>query len=450
MSARPRGPWAAVGGTALVKVLVLGLSGVLGIVTSRLILSHFGEAAYAQYGLISALPNLLPFADLGIGAAVVNAIAESADPRRDVVVRRTMTSALRILLCSGGVIAVVSVVLGVTGVWPAILGDDLLPGTGAVAMWSMVLFGLALPFTIGQRTLIGLGRNPAQIATQALVAPFIMLAVVVTLAAGWSGTVLPLWSYVAAALVSVLCFLIARRLLGPQLGASVRDVPRRRAVPGVRVMHVAGPMLVQMIALPIAMQTDRLLLSHLATTTELARYNLASQFFGIVLQTISAAGVALWPIFAKHRSTGTIRSPFAAMWAFTGAALLVAGVLCAVLPWLTAFVSDGRITLPWQLVVAFVAFVAVQAAKYPLGMYMTDAAGLRFQVPPILVLVPANLALSWALIGPLGAAGPVVGSTVTVLLCQVLPNVWYVRRDLRRRREAASAQDVLAETASTE
>jgi hypothetical protein len=50
--------------------------------------------------------------------------------------------------------------------------------------------------------------------------------------------------------------------------------------------------------------------------------------------------------------------------------------------------------------------------------------------------VPLNLGLSWVLIAPFGAAGPILGSAVAVLLCQVLPNLWYVRRDLRRRRMA--------------
>jgi len=440
MSAGTRGPWAAVGGTAGVKVVVLGLSGLLGIITSRMIITNFGEPAYAQYGLISALPNLLPFADLGIGAAVVNAIAESANPAKDALVRRTLTSALRILLVSGGLIAATSVVLGVTGAWPHILGEGVLPGAGTIAMVCLVIFGLALPLTVGQRTLVGLGRNPAQIATQALVAPFILVAVTITVAVDASdGSALPVYSYVAAALVSVLCFLIANKALSSGIVAAFRDVPRVQAVPGVRVMHVAGPMLVQMVALPIAMQTDRLLLSHLATTSELAQYNLASQFFGIVLQTIAAAGVALWPIFARDRSTATVRSPFSMAWVFAGASVAVAGLLCAVLPWLTEFVSGGEIVLGPALVISFVAFVAVQGAKYPLGMYMTDARGLRFQVPPILVLVPLNLGLSWWLVEPLGAAGPVIGSTVAVLVCQVIPNVWYVRRDLRRRRDAAEA-----------
>jgi Na+-driven multidrug efflux pump len=76
-------------------------------------------------------------------------------------------------------------------------------------------------------------------------------------------------------------------------------------------------------------------------------------------------------------------------------------------------------------------------------MYMTDAKGLQFQVLPILVMVPLNLGLSWVLIPVLGAAGPIVGSAVAVAICQVVPNLWYVQRDLaKRRRLAAEAEPV--------
>ena len=81
----------------------------------------------------------------------------------------------------------------------------------------------------------------------------------------------------------------------------------------------------------------------------------------------------------------------------------------------------------------------VEAAKQPLGMYMTDPAGLRFQMLPVLILVPMNLALSWVLIAPLGSAGPIVGSVLSVIVCQVIPYGLWVRRDLRRRRARAAA-----------
>jgi O-antigen/teichoic acid export membrane protein len=431
-----RSLYSTVGATAVTKIAVMGMSGVLGVVTSRLIISSYGVDAYAQYGLLGTLPALMPFADLGISAAVLNVIAGSADPRSDLAVRRVLTSALRIMLCSGAVIAAAAVLVGLLGWWPAVLGDGLQPGGGAVATWCVVLFGLALPLSIGPRTLVGLGRNPVQIATQALVSPFMIGSVGLVVLLGLpAGNYLAIFSYLASALVSTTCLVIGARLVRPQVGAALRDVPRLHEVPGVRVMDVAWPMLVQMLALPVAMQTDRLLLSHVAGSGELAQYNLASQLFGMVLQTIAAAGVSLWPVFARARTAAEVRSPFGAMVWFVVGSLAVAGVLVALMPLVVHVVSDGAIEVGTALALSFVAFVVVQAAKYPLGMYMTDVAGLRFQVGPILAMVPLNLGISWALIAPLGAAGPVAGSAVAVLLCQVLPSAYYVRRDLARRRD---------------
>jgi hypothetical protein len=53
----------------------------------------------------------------------------------------------------------------------------------------------------------------------------------------------------------------------------------------------------------------------------------------------------------------------------------------------------------------------------------------------VVVMLPLNVGLSWVLGIHLGAPGPVIGSVVGVLLCQVLANWAYVRRELRRRAD---------------
>lgn len=430
--------WHVVGTTAGMKIIVMGLSGVLGIITSRLIIQNYGVDSYAQYGLLASLPALLPFADLGIAAVVINTVAASADPRRDEIVRRTLTSALRILLASGGVIVGISLLLFATSAWPVILGDGLLPGGNLVAALCLVVFGLTLPLSIGARVLVGLNKNPSQVGVQAVIAPFILLCVGGSVVLGISaGGVVALFSYLAATLSALLCLAIAARSISPQVGQAVRNVPRLRSDPGVRIMDTAGPMLIQMVALPVAMQTDRILISHRADGNTLAQYNLAFQLFGIVLQTISAAGVALWPLYARSRAEGQIRSPARPAMVFFALGLLMALVMAALSPWLSDIVSDGKIELDWWLLGGFCGFVAVQALKYPIGMYMTDKRGLRAQVVPTVLMVPVSVGLSWWLIGVVGAAGPAIGSAVAVALCQVLPMLWFVSRDLRRRRADA-------------
>lgn len=430
------GVWKVVGNNAASKVLVLGLSGAFAIVTTRLIIQHFGIDAYAQYGLLASMSSLVPFADLGMSAAIINTVASAGTPQSDDNVRRTLVSALRVLFVSGAALIAIGALFTLLGLWPDLLGEGLNPSGGSTAAFLCVMiFGLTLPMGVGQRVLTGLGKNHVQIRAQALVAPAFLVAVGIFVALQLpAGNYLAVASYAANALLAVVSLYLAAKLLRPQLRSALSAVPKLRTVRGVSVMNVAWPMLAQMLALPIAMQTDRLLLSHLTGTTELSQYNLASQLFGMIIQTISAAGVALWPVFAKARSDANVRSPYTLTAGFFGGGLFLAAVLALLSPWLTGIVSDGRIDLDAWLVWGFVAFVGAQAAKYPLGMYMTDLRGLRFQVLPIFILVPVNLGLSWMLIGVVGPGGPIMGSAIAVTLCQVLPNLWYVRRDLARRR----------------
>lgn len=425
-----------VGGTAAAKVVVLGVSGLLGIVTSRIILSDYGVAAYAQYGLLATLPALLPFADLGIAAVVVNAVAGSEHPDRDPHVRAALTSALRVLMLSAAVIATAAVLVGAMGWWPVLLGEGLLPGSGRVATLCLVVFAATLPLTLGARVLVGLHRNTQQVAAQATIAPTILVTLVVLTALGVPMTRwLALVSYGAAVVSALVCLRLAWRAIGPQLAGAVRSVPDRRGEPGVRVLEVAWPMLVQMLALPFAMQTGRVLVSHTEGVRALAEYNLALQLFSLALQTVSAAGIALWPIYARARSTGDVRSPFPVAVVFGAGGLLIGGVLALVSPWLVDLIADGRLRLGWGLLAAFTAFVVVAAVKYPLGMYMTDKVGLRHQVIPTVLMVPVSIGLGLGLLDLLGTASLVVGMTTAVLVCQILPMAVYVARDLRRRRE---------------
>jgi O-antigen/teichoic acid export membrane protein len=442
----------AVGSTAVTKVAVMGVSGVIGIFNSRLIVEHFGTAAYAQYGLLSALPSLLPFADLGIAAVVINAVAGASEPRTDENVRRTIVTALRILMISAAAIVAVSVLITAFGLWPLLLGSGLLATGGSLAAFlCLATFGIALPLTIGPRVLVGMNRNSTQIAATAVVAPFMLVSILLLIAFSVpAASMLAVLTYVAAGVSSAICVVIAARLLRPQFRGALREVIHPRRFPGVPAIGMAWPMLVQMVALPIAMQTDRLLLSHLTHGPQLAQYNLASQLYGIVISTIAAAGITLWPIYARARADLRIESPLKPTMWFTAGGLAMGLVVAAFTPMLAHFVAGDKIRLDFWLVGGFVVFVALQAAKYPVGMYMTDKRGLTFQVWPILVSVPLNLGLSWWLVGVLGAGGPIIGSAISVAACQLIPNLWYVVRDIdaRRKKQAEGLPDAEMDGAS--
>lgn len=418
---------------AVSKAIVMGCGACFSVISTRMIIEHFGVAAYAQYGLLVSIAMLMPFADLGLGAAIMNTVASASSPSSPAI-GRVLISALRVLVCSATAVIAAAALITATGWWPLLLGDGLLPGGGIAAFCCALIFALRLPFGIGQRLLTGLGLNHVQIRLQFVQAPLFLTSILLLVSLNAPGNLLAPVSYGGALIVAVGSVWIARRHVHPNVGWALTRLPRWKSVRGARTMHVAWPMLVQLAVLPLAFQTDRILLSHLGTTEDLAEYNLAAQMFGMILQSITAAGIALWPIFARARSKAEIRSPFRLAVAFGGGALALASVLAAVLPWAAPIISHGRIELGVWILVGFAIFMALQGLKYPLGMYMTDAHGLRFQVIPILVLVPLNVVVSWVLIDPLGAAGPVIGSAISVALCQVIPNIWYVGKDVARRR----------------
>lgn len=429
------GLWRSVTSAAGTRIVVMGMTGILGIISSRLILSNYGVDAYAQYGLLNGLRMLLPFADLGMGAVVLNAISESKNPRDDERVLNSLATAFRLLIVTGILIGLGSIVLMVLGWWPALLGEGLMDGGEWIATLCLVVFALSLPLGLGSRILIGSGKNTLQIVILGLVSPMFVTALAVMVAVGKSqGNEIALISYIATSITGVLCLVVAGRLISPGLSKAIWRVPRIRTYPSISIFDTAGPALAISMATPIAMQTDRLFLSHMADRIDLATYSFANQIFGLVLQAIVAAGLTLWPYFAKARSRGKIESPFPIAGAFLVAALVMGLGLVLVMPLFERWVAKDLLQVGMWLMVGFVALIAVQAVHYPIGMYMTSPAGLKFQVLPVFAMVISNVALTWYLVQRLGAAGPVIASAIALFVCQVIPAAWWVKRDMKRRR----------------
>lgn len=428
------GLWRSVTSAAGTRIVVMGITGVLGIFSSRMILGNFGVEAYAQYGILNGIRMLLPFADLGMAAVVLNAVSESKDPKNDERLLTTLTTTFRLLIFSGLIIAIVSVALMLLGLWPAILGSGLMAGGELIATLCLVVFGLSLPLSLGSRILIGSGKNTLQIVILGLVSPMFVASLAVLVAIGESkGNEIALLSYLATSVTGLICLIVAARLISPTLTMSSRRILQFRRYPSIKILDTAGPALAISMATPIAMQTDRLFLSHMAEPVDVATYNFASQIFSLILQTVVAAGLALWPFFAKARTRGRIASPFPISAAFMGTALVMGAGIVIVMPLFERWVAMNLLEVGPLLMAGFVAFVAASAAYYPLNMYMTTPAGLKFQVLPVFAMVITNVALTWYLVQRLGAAGPVIASAIALFVCQVLPALVWVRRDLKRR-----------------
>jgi O-antigen/teichoic acid export membrane protein len=396
--------------------MVIGL--ICGFLTTGLVIRDAGVETYAFYSFLIAIPALVPFTDLGAGAALVNRIAGSKKPDDDDAVRRTMLSIVRIMLGSAAALAIINAVLFLTGGWSVVLGSVAdIDHAESVAFLCVMLFALSIPFSIGARIFLGLEKQHRLVLLQGIQSPLTLGLVS---------------AYISLAIVAIVGLLGASRFLPSSIRWTAANLSRVRGVKGTRVMDIGLPLLVQTIASPVASQLGRFILAQTVTAHQLAIYGMAAQVFFALQGVIAMAGMTLWPVFARQRANGERARPFAISAMFAGGAAVCALIVCVASGPFFALISNGEIVVPWSVLIAFSAVLIVQAALYPLGMYLMDKDGARFQTVPVLVMVIVNIGLSVILAPILGVVGPIIATAVATFTCQVVPFAIHIAGRIRR------------------
>jgi O-antigen/teichoic acid export membrane protein len=406
----------------LMRLSVIPVTGLATLLTARVVVSGIGVPGYGVAALVATLPALMPSADLGVGAAVTTAVA--AGGSRDEVLRVVLSS-IRVLLAMAGFIVIMAIGLAATSSWGLLLGLASSPATNWAIGVSVAVFGLSLPLAIGARVLLGGGQNHISVLVYGLSAPIVLAICLVGRAAGAG-----LWLYAAApAFASLATGFVGCVQASRRTGVDLVDAFRRslqRRVKGGRIRNVAGPMAVISACLPIAYQSDRLILSHATNVTQLAIYSAGAALFAPVLSVLASGGQSLWPIFTRARLTSpsTLRRPFlVGMATFTAVGLGLAAVLVALGPVVGTWMLRSHATVPISLMASFGLLIVVHASYYPSGMLLTDPTGLRLQAKTSVAMLVLNVPLSYLLAKRIGAAGPALGSAIAIAVCMWLPGV---------------------------
>jgi len=423
------------------RLLVLPLVAVSALLASRIVIDSLGSNGFALYALVVGLAALVPFADLGIGAAVTDAVARRAtvgDAMAIAVIRRSS----RVLVMVGVAIMIASWAIAAVGGWSAILG---VPGRESIdlaAAIALTLFAVSLPLSLGTRILLGAERNHWAVLSQP-VSTLIGLAVIAVAAVREA----PLWAFTSAPFLGIVVLgavnvALARRATGlAWTTGQQQSVNGEKSNQPVRLFQIAGPMLVISVALPLAWQSDRLVLSHRSTLVEVALYVVAFQLFTPLYALIESGGSSLWPVFARrgHASGIDTRRMVQLTLGFAVVGLIIGFALALMGPWLATWVSRGSVVPSRELFVLFGLLIAITAAWWPTAMLLTDPLGLRFQALCCTLMATANIGLSIALAPSRGAAGPVIASLASMILAIILPGWWFAWRRLRRAAESQSS-----------
>ncbi|MGM7679308.1 lipopolysaccharide biosynthesis protein [Microbacterium sp. A94] len=428
----------AVGARALTMVIAL----ICGILTTRMIIADAGVDSFALYTLLTTIPSLLTFTDLGSGAVLVNAVAISDNVRSDEKLRYQLTSVGRVLLAFAASAMAINTVLVATGTWELILGDvGERPGASLAAFYCVTIFCLSIPMGVWVRIMLGQRRNHVVILLQGLISPLTLLGVwsMLNLGAERLHVYLGIASFAASLVVSALGVLITARSTSPLIPAAARMVLRPRRFPGVTVMDVGWPMLAQMVTYPIAVGSQRYIIAQLGGPSDVAEYGVAGQVFFALNGLVMAGGLALWPHFARRRHEGALnRGPFLLSALFAVAIAVATVMVWLVGPWLFDFITQGALVVEPATIFAFGLMIMMTAAVYPLGMFIMDKPGIRFQVIPTLSMAVIGVGLALVLTPVLGIVGPLLGVSFALVVCQLIPFSIYIVK--HRSRLTSGAQ----------
>jgi len=415
----------------LYRILGTPVVALLGLVNTAIIVRETGEAVFGLVALVATVTLLFPFADLGIGATAINAAATLGGENHDEAVD-TIRRAYRVLfVVAGGLVLIALGIMALDG-WRAAVGFSSGPQDRWAITVAACIFALTIPAGLGPRILVGIDRNP--LATLVLMScPAFGLGFTLALRAiGANG----IW-YAISALGGLLLgqtvgTVLALRLSG--LGGSVFS-PVSSARTGTRLLAGSMWLFLVGVGVPVGSQGGRVLLAHFSTPEELSRYALMAQIYAIGWQVLSTAALAYWPIFVKRR--GVVDATIRMWWQLT-VALAVVGLAAMVLlgligPWAASVLSGGEIYVSAWLALAFGAVLIGQTMHFAASVLLTRPNEARWQALWTLAMAAVSIGLGCLVVARFGAVGVVFASAFAILAAQVLPDLLWVPRLVRRR-----------------
>ncbi len=416
-------PLRAAGVSAAARAATFPVTAVCTLATASLTIQYAGAPAYAAIATLVTLSQLIPFADLGVGAGVVNAVS-SGEPEE---ARRAVAVAIRVLLCSALALVMVALTVNSAVGWVNVLGisDAPIAHADLAALAVICLIALSLPFGVGQRVLIGAMRNPTAIAVS-VVAPLTTLAG--TAAIVWlrvSPTFLVFPAVVGSLFVAIASSLVAARITR----VSFFDVFKFKRIRYPGLLRIGAWYVLLTAASAASFQSGRVVLAHASGLHEVAEFSLVMQFYLPLWSFFVAGGTALWPVFGRMRTSNTDPNFLVLrMSAFFAIAATICGLGLVLLgPLVSAVLSNGNVAPPWSTFTAAASLILVQSVQLVQGVSLTDRSGIKFQALyaiPMMIFVPA---MTWLTADPLGSAAPFVAAALGVFLFQILPNALHLR-----------------------
>jgi len=395
-----------------------------------LLLKVLGPAKFGVWGAAASLAWLAGIVDLGMGAALVTAVANATALHREDDARRYITGAL---VAGSGLAALI-----LTLVAAATLAGGV-PQTGETYLIAIAGLALNIPLSCANSLWMALQKGYVSgfwelvqtlLTTAALVLAALMSTDVrVYVAIVYGGLVL-------SNIGSLAHFLLRHRTLRPR-GVD-HPLNAARSVAGMGLMYFA---LSVVGGLPYLL--DNVFALQLLGPEASARMTVAARICMTAFGLLAVLAQPLWPAFSEAAAKGDMRwirrslvrgSMLMFAVAVAGAALLLLAGGPLLRWWMGADMGIGR-DLLWAM-----AFWIVMLALVRVPVLLLNALGIvRFQIVACIIGTSTAIALKVLLSQRLGVAGILWATTISLAILIVPSTVWRIVRWMKSYRPAVAA-----------
>lgn len=401
-----------------------------------LVVGYLGKEQYGMWLTMSSLVAALGPLDLGIGLGLLTVVSDAYGRDDREAARRAISTAVAMLTTIAALATVTFGLLYFLVPWARVFNVTSPTAVTEAGPAAAVLFGaFAIGMPLGIVALVQLAHQSGYISSAWAIAgnvgSFIALLAMIYLHASLPVLIAALTgvSLLTAALNGVFLFRRQRPWLMPRL----RDVDLRVARP---LLKTGSFFVVLQLAGLAAYQLDNFVIAQILGAGAVPEYAIPSKLFVLAPTLLSFVLMPLWPAYRESMARGdpawvkrTLRRSILLAAAFnipSSLVLMVAG------PFLLHLWVGSTIHPTTLLLVGLGTWTIMNTLNGPFAMLLNGANVVGFQAVCSILMAVANVTISIFLVQRIGVSGAVYGSVISQAVFILIPEIWYVRRLLRR------------------
>jgi O-antigen/teichoic acid export membrane protein len=408
-----------------------------GLITVPLVGGYLGSDRYGIWLQMSSFVAALGPLDLGIGLGLLTLVSDAYGRDDREAARRAISTAAAMLTMIAALAVVVFGVVYFMIPWARVFNVTTPTAISEAGPAAAVLFGaFALGLPLGIVAQVQLAHQAGYISSAWAMAgnlgSFIALVAIIVLHGSLPLLILALTGVglLAAALNGWFLFRRQRRWLMPRL----RDVDLRTARP---LLKTGSLFLVLQMAGLAAYSLDNVVIAQIMGSGAVQEYAVPTKLFVLAPTLLSFVLVPLWPAYRESLARGdgawvrrTLRRSIilAALINIPSSVFLVIAGPFLIQVW----APQLHLHPTTLLLVGLGTWTIMNTLNGPFAMLLNGANMVAFQAVCSTLMAIANVAISIYLVQRIGVSGAVYGSVISQLVFILIPEVWYVRRFLRR------------------